>query len=46
MLFCQATKKSRDDHLRGVSSMNSVFTNTVKKELLTFLRETKMFEKM
>ena len=45
MLSCQATKKSRDAHLRG-TSMSSVFTSTGKKELLTFLREAKMFEKL
>ena len=46
MLTCQATKKSRDEHLRGTTSMNSVFTSTGKKEVLTFLQETKIFEKL
>ena len=45
VLSCQATNKSRDKHLQGLS-MNSVFTSTGKKELLTFLREVKMFEKL
>ena len=46
VLSCRATKKSRDANLKGTTSMHSVFENTDKKEILNFLRETKIFEKL
>ena len=46
LLSCKATKKSREKHLKNATSMASVFEHTSQKELLSFLRETQMFEKL
>ena len=45
-LHCRATRRSRDKHLKGCKSMKKVFKKRSLKEILSFLRETQIFEKL
>ena len=46
VLYCRKTKQSREKYLKGCKSMQSVLQGTESKKILSFLRETKIFDRL